>query len=314
MQLGDTAGVTYDVRFDDAAFSTSRIGLGGDTTAPTQPGTFTANATDPFDVGLSWTSSTDNVGVSGYDLFRDGMLLAALPATATSYTDSTVLASTTYNYSLRARDAAGNVSAWSTASVTTPAAATPVFADGFESGNTSQWTTTGNVSAENTDVRTGTWAGEANAAGVASFVKKTVTGTYTDVYARVGFEVVGQTSQMTLLRLRNTPTGTGAFLFLSSGGSLGLHVDAPSSNTISSVKPGPGWHVVEVHLVINAANSVAGQTQVWLDGAVVSALSFSAIDLGTAAMGVVQLGDASAATYDVRFDDAAVSTSRIGIG
>ena len=72
--------------------------------------------------------------------------------------------------------------------------------------------------------------------------------------------------------------------------------------------------MVELHLVINASSSAAGQTQVWLDGAVMPALTFSAIDLGTAAMGVVQLGDASAVTYDVRFDDAAVSTSRIGIG
>ena len=52
-----------------------------------------------------------------------------------AFTDATALASTTYSYAVRARDAAGNVSAPSAgAPVTTPAAPPPVFADGFESG------------------------------------------------------------------------------------------------------------------------------------------------------------------------------------
>ena len=314
LQIGDTASVTYDVRFDDAAFSTTRIGLGGDTSAPTPPDSFAAGATDAFDVGLTWVPSTDNVGVSGYDLFRDGMLLAALPASVASYTDSTVLAGTTYNYSLRARDAAGNVSSWSTASSTTPAAAAPLFADGFESGDTSAWTTTNGLAAQNTDARTGTWAAEgAHPSAAVGFVKKTLPATYTDVYARVAFKVLAQTSQITLLRLRTTASGTGAFLSLTTSGNLAFRSDALGSATTSSVKPGPGWHVVEVHLAVNTTNGPAGQAQVWLDGAQVPALTFSAIDLGTAAMGNLQLGDTASVTYDVRFDDAAVSTARIGL-
>ena len=57
--------------------------------------------------GLTWAASTDDVGVTGYDVFRDGTLLEAASAAVTSYTDSTVLASSTHTYTVRARDAAG---------------------------------------------------------------------------------------------------------------------------------------------------------------------------------------------------------------
>ena len=58
-----------------------------------------------------------------------------------AFTDSSVAASTAYTYAVQARDGSNNVSAPSAGvPVTTPAAATPVFADGFESGNLSAWT------------------------------------------------------------------------------------------------------------------------------------------------------------------------------
>jgi hypothetical protein len=93
-----------------------------DTTKPTPPSGLTA-ATNGSQVDLSWTAATDNVGVAGYDVLRDGALIGTSPST--SYSDTTTSPNTTYTYTVRARDAAGNVSDPSNAvTVTTPAAPT----------------------------------------------------------------------------------------------------------------------------------------------------------------------------------------------
>ncbi len=92
----------------------------GDTQAPAAPTNLTATAASSTRVDLSWTAATDNVGVTGYDVFRNGALLTTVGA-QTTYADTTVTAATTYQYKVRARDAAANLSAFSnTASVTTP--------------------------------------------------------------------------------------------------------------------------------------------------------------------------------------------------
>ena len=119
-----------------------------DTIAPAAPGNFAASATSPFSVALSWTAATDNLGVTGYDILRDGTLLATIPP-ATSYTDTAVVGSTQYSYQIRARDVAGNLSGLGAApAVTTPAPPVPVFADGFESGNLSAWSPTSGLIVE----------------------------------------------------------------------------------------------------------------------------------------------------------------------
>ncbi|WP_327170694.1 glycoside hydrolase family 6 protein [Streptomyces sp. NBC_01336] len=93
---------------------------GGDTQAPTAPTGVTATAKTSGSVSLSWTASTDNTGVTGYDVFRNGVKVGS--TTTTSYTDSGLSASTAYTYTVKAKDAAGNVSAASSAlSATTSA-------------------------------------------------------------------------------------------------------------------------------------------------------------------------------------------------
>ena len=73
---------------------------------------------------LTWPGkpSTDNVGVAGYTIYRDGIALSTVPGTSLSFSDNTVVASTTYSYAIDAFDGAGNYSAQSSpVSVTTPA-------------------------------------------------------------------------------------------------------------------------------------------------------------------------------------------------
>ena len=89
-----------------------------DTQPPTTPTNFTATAIGPNQINLSWTASTDNVGVTGYLLEScqgascTTFTQIATPST-TAYTDSSVLAGTSYSYRVRATDAAGNRSSYS---------------------------------------------------------------------------------------------------------------------------------------------------------------------------------------------------------
>jgi chitodextrinase len=115
---------TYTVAAYDAAGNVSAASTavtatttagsgGGDTTPPSVPTGLTVTATTSSSVSLSWTASTDNVAVTGYNVYR-GTTLAG-KATSTTFTDSGLTASTQYSYTVVAYDAAGNVSAASTA-------------------------------------------------------------------------------------------------------------------------------------------------------------------------------------------------------
>jgi hypothetical protein len=310
LQIGDTTTTgSWDIVFDDAAFGTSRLGPAADGTPPTTPANVTATAASPFSVGLSWDASSDDSGVVGYDIYRDGSLIATNVA-ITQYTDSQVLAGTSYSYEVAARDTFNNVSARSTAAdVTTPAAATPVFADGFESGDLSAWSSTAGLVVQTGDVRTGTYAAEGNTITGATYAKKTLGATYDDGYARVAFDVKSQVSQINLLRLRDSGGASLGYVYLDTSGRLGLHLDGPNTNTVSTAVPAAGWHVVEVHMTISS-----GVVEVWLDGALVTALSKSAAALGSNQIGAIQIGETTTArTYDVVFDDAAFSGARIGV-
>ena len=125
---GLSAGATYSytVAARDAAGNISpnsasvsvTTAIAADTTPPSTPSGLTAAAAGSTGANLSWSASTDNVGVTGYIVRRNGVQVAT-PAT-TSFADTGLSAATTYSYTVAARDAAGNISPNSaTASVTT---------------------------------------------------------------------------------------------------------------------------------------------------------------------------------------------------
>lgn len=84
-------------------------GGGGDTTAPSAPGSLRSTAVTSSSVSLAWNASTDNVGVTGYNVYRGSTLAATV--TGTSATVSGLTASTSYSFTVKATDAAGNLSA-----------------------------------------------------------------------------------------------------------------------------------------------------------------------------------------------------------
>ncbi len=96
-----------------------------DNTVPSVPTGLTASASNASQINLSWTASSDNVGVGGYKVYRNGVQVGT--STLTSFSDTGLTAATTYNYTVAACDAAGNCSAQSTAvsAITSPADTTP---------------------------------------------------------------------------------------------------------------------------------------------------------------------------------------------
>ena len=88
-----------------------------DTMAPTTPANLAATAVSSSQINLTWTASTDNVGVTGYKVYRSGSQVGT--ATSTSYSDSDLTAQTSYSYTVQAYDAVGNNSAQSAAASAT---------------------------------------------------------------------------------------------------------------------------------------------------------------------------------------------------
>jgi len=133
--LTASTSYSYRVRATDAAsnlstlsvISTTKTSASPDTTSPTAPTNLTASAASATQVNLSWTASTDNVGVTGYMVERcqgpacSNFAQIATP-TGTTFSDVGLAASTSYSYRVRATDAANNLSTYSgTASANTPA-------------------------------------------------------------------------------------------------------------------------------------------------------------------------------------------------
>jgi glucose/arabinose dehydrogenase len=81
-----------------------------DTTPPSAPTNLKVTGTTSSSIGLSWTASTDNVGVTGYDVLNAGTVLNGSPITGTSYTVTGLASATTYQLVVVAHDAAGNTS------------------------------------------------------------------------------------------------------------------------------------------------------------------------------------------------------------
>lgn len=94
-----------------------------ETSAPSVPAGLTAASGGVTKVNLSWTAATDNIGIAGYRLYRDGALVRVIQGAGTTFTDAGLSPSTAYTYKLAAFDAAGNTSAQSTAASATTSAA-----------------------------------------------------------------------------------------------------------------------------------------------------------------------------------------------
>ena len=80
-----------------------------DTQAPSVPANLSATVVSCTQINLSWDASTDNVGVTGYNIYRNSVYFTSV--TNTVYSDIGLTPNTDYGYAIAAYDAAGNISA-----------------------------------------------------------------------------------------------------------------------------------------------------------------------------------------------------------
>jgi Big-like domain-containing protein/calcineurin-like phosphoesterase family protein/fibronectin type III domain protein len=309
MELNQDGTAYQFVNLQGAVLDSGSItcsGASSDSTPPGAPTNLGATSTSSTHVDLSWVSATDNVGVTNYEIYRNGGLLTTTNA-VTSYTDSTVTAGTTYQYQVRARDAAGNVSALSNqATITTPAL---LFSDDFETGNLSKWVGVIGLTVQQQEVYAGSHAARETSTGTATWAYKQLSPAQTELYYRLRFKIISMATNVYLLKFR-TGTGTSLLgLYVSSTGKLAYRNDFAATSTTSTTNVTAGvWHDVQIRARIDGA---AGQTEVWFDGVRIDALSKTEA-LGTTQIGRVQLGDNSTGRiYDVALDNVAVNTSFI---
>lgn len=128
----NSLGQSFDVQ--NYAFTTGVEG-----TAPTTPSNLTATAASGRQVNLSWSASSDNTGVRGYSIYRNGALVATVDQDTLTYSDANLAPATSYSYRVDAFDGSGNHSALSTAkTATTQNTATYTFnpvADAYVAGD-----------------------------------------------------------------------------------------------------------------------------------------------------------------------------------
>jgi len=133
-----------------------------DTIPPSAPGNLSGGSGNPTIVGLTWTAATDNVGVAGYYIYRDGQLVvnptSPNPTALTYFQDTGLTEATTYTYMVQAFDLAGNTTNSASINVTT--------------SDTTPPTTPGNVSVKigACTKATVTWSASTDNTGVAYYV------------------------------------------------------------------------------------------------------------------------------------------------
>lgn len=195
-----------------------------DTTAPTVPGNVTATVQSSTSVKLTWTASSDNVGVTGYEVYRDGVKVGT--ANGTSYIDSGLSVNTTYSYTVKAYDAAGNKSAASS-----PPATVKTGAPDTEAPSVPQ-----NVSAtaSSSSSATITWSASSDNVAVTGYevyrngvkVGTTATTSYTDTglaastsysYTVKAYDAAGNLSAFSAAALVTTAAGNNVTIYYKQG-------------------------------------------------------------------------------------------------
>jgi hypothetical protein len=286
-----------------------------DTTAPSPPGAPVATALPDGSVTLRWTPALDDIGIAGYDIYRDDTRVASVPP-GSAYIDQEAGASPRYR--VVARDEAGNASPSSAATaVTDQHDPTILFADTFASGSLARWTKIDGL-AMVPDAAEGAisgWMARARAGHDPAYARVTLPEQALaapgnlDVSLRFCVVEQGQ-NPVVLLRLRSPDDQSLFGVSLGAAQTLNLYNDVAKTGTDSSLKVEPRtWHTLRV---ITSGPPNDRQLTVLVDGAEVPELT-GPIDLQTAGFGGIQLGDsAKGRVYDVQYRDVRIATTSSG--
>ena len=187
-----------------------------------------------------------------------------------------------------------------------------IFNDGFEGGDLSNWTTVNGLVVQQDEVYAGEYAVRGTSTtGTPAYAYKSLSATYTELYYRLWFKVIsqGETNQVVIQRFRTASNTAIMAVFVGQNGTLNLRNEFTNANVASTTSVPQGvWHQLQTRIVINGASS---QSEVWLNGVRIDALSITQ-DLGTTPVGTIQMGESSALRiFDIALDRVAVDTEFI---
>jgi chitodextrinase len=112
----------YDNATPANVATSTAVSVTVDNSAPTTPGSFRMTSNTLTTIVLAWNASTDNNTVTAYQISRNGTVITTTGGSTLTFTDSSLAAGTSYNYSIVAQDGAGNSSAAATLTTSTQAA------------------------------------------------------------------------------------------------------------------------------------------------------------------------------------------------
>jgi trimeric autotransporter adhesin len=130
--------VAHDTSGNTGSSAPVTVTVPADTTAPTAPGSPASTGVTTTAATVNWAAASDDRGVTGYQILRDGVQVGQ--STALNWTDTGLTPGATYSYTIQAVDAAGNVGpASDPVSVTTLTEVAPVFTDAFSGADGASW-------------------------------------------------------------------------------------------------------------------------------------------------------------------------------
>jgi chitodextrinase len=278
-----------------------------DTTPPTVPSNLTATSASPTQINLSWTASTDNVGVTGYLLERctgatcSNFVQVGTPAT-TTFNDTGLLGSTTYSYRVRATDASNNFSAYSNTALATTAP--PTFTAPTNLTATPAGSTQINLS----------WTAAAETGGtIANYLIERCSGVGCSNFAQVGASatttfndtgLTGSTNYSYRVRATDTSNNLGPYSSAASSTTPANTPSAPTNLTAAAVGP------VQINLSWTAATETGGTIANYLIERCTGATCSNFAQVGTSGMTTFNdTGLAGSTSY--RYQVRAIDTTNV---
>jgi hypothetical protein len=186
----------------------------------------------------------------------------------------------------------------------------PLFSDGFESGDLTQWTKASGLVVQQADVYAGSYAAQASGAGTTAYAYKQLSASQSELFLRTRFKLISQGQNSVFLLLVRSATGAAiAGVYVTANGNLGYQNYVVIKGVTSPVTVQRGvWHELQMRIRIDDA---ASQIEVWLDGAQIPGLSKTDA-FGVAPVGRVQIGESlTGRTFDLVFDDVVADSALI---
>jgi hypothetical protein len=260
-------------------------------------------------VTLTWAASTDDRATTlTYSVFRDGGgsavgTVSSASTRTVSFTDTGLAGDSTHTYQVSASDGV-NSSGLSPVSnqVTVQAGSPAVFSDDFGNG-LAGWSSAG-LTVDQTRFPPGGSAPSirGSTSGAVQWATHPLGGSYTSLCAQADVNLTSQSTSGVLLRFRSASAGV-ARVYLTASHMLALRADGSGQTFVSSTPlPVGAWHRVQLCSTVGASATLSA----WLDGTQVQSAGSST---GTTPITLLQVGDNTAITMTVNYDNIMVGTS-----